>query len=123
MGICQSFFSGGEKHEHPGEHPGHEVDDHHAGEHLDQVEIVGLLGHGGSTIKKIERDSGARIQIDRKRGSVSYEGTETQVNNAKALVAAAALKAHEAPDYCGEDGGKKRAKALRVQKRSWEAKR
>ena len=123
MGICQSFFSGGEKHEHPGEHPGHEVDDHHAGEHLDQVEIVGLLGHGGATIKKIERDSGARIQIDRKRGSVSYEGTETQVNNAKALVAAAALKAHEAPDYCGEDGGKKRAKALRVQKRSREAKR
>ena len=37
MGICQSFFSGGEKHEHPGEHPGHEGDDHHAGEHLDHV--------------------------------------------------------------------------------------
>ena len=54
---------------------------------------------------------------------MSYEGTDTQVNNAKALVAAAALKAHEAPDYCGEDGGKKRAKALRVQKRSREAKR
>ena len=28
----------------PGEHRAYEVDDHHAGEHLDQVEIVGLLG-------------------------------------------------------------------------------
>ena len=71
MGICQSFFSGREKHEHPGEHPGHEVDDHHAGEHLDQVEIVGLLGHGGSTIKKIERDSGV-VSIATRLRAISF---------------------------------------------------
>lgn len=124
MGICQSFFDAGCGPTHQQqEHPGHEHEDHHAGEHLDQVEIVGVLGHGGATIKKIEAESGARIHIDRKQGSVKYEGSEEAVSAAKRLVAAAALKAHETPDYCGEEGGKKRAKALRVQKRAREAKR
>ncbi|KAH8091499.1 2',3'-cyclic-nucleotide 3'-phosphodiesterase [Aureococcus anophagefferens] len=85
--------------------------------HLESEEIVAVIGHGGSTIKKIEHDSGCKIHIDRGSGSIAYDGSDTAVAAAKKAVAVAVAKAHEMPDYTGPEGGKQRAEAFKLSKK------
>ncbi|XP_043268998.1 probable ATP-dependent RNA helicase DDX43 [Venturia canescens] len=58
--------------------------------HIEQSKIGKLIGRGGSKIKELERDSGARINIDKSYGNdtaaVTLVGSEEAQNKAKELI-------------------------------------
>lgn len=67
-----------------------------------------LIGPKGSTIKKIQADSGAHVHMD--GIELTFDGTDDQIIAARTIVAQI-LDEAEHPDYCGEEGDRLRAEA------------
>ncbi len=50
-------------------------------------DLVGrIIGRGGETIRRLQDESGARIQIERDAGQVKIRGTNAAVEKAQRLV-------------------------------------
>ena len=76
--------------------------------------LVGrVIGRGGETIKRLQQESGARIQIDRQTNRVEIQGTNEAIERAKTLIREVVDSAEEnrgppGGDFGGGPGGPQR---------------
>jgi len=71
---------------------------------IEQGVVGKLIGKGGETIKGMQNQSGARIQIDQTLWQVSITGTEPAVNSAREIIQAI-LNGGEPPNYAAQQPG------------------
>merc|ERR1712061_281238 len=71
-------------------------------------QYLAVIGSGGSRIRELQKETGARIDADRNNLSITISGQEDSVKQAEARVKAITDRAG---DGSGKDGGEKREKA------------
>jgi hypothetical protein len=76
-------------------------------------EATHVVGTKGSVIKKLQADSGARINVDFEKGEVKISGGKDAVKKAQAAVSAILDDAAH-PDYVGPKGKKLREEASKL---------
>ena len=64
-----------------------------------------VIGRGGATIKRLQEESGARLDIDRDTGVLNISGSEEQIKKAKELVEALLIDQESGGGRGGGGGG------------------